>query len=107
MSRPRRSPEEVAESRAASKARSRARALAAGLRANGSPRTTGTPGRKPLSPEQDAARKSLRAVWAAADAAPTAALLAAVADAEARARAVGLTWTVRDDGRRGEVLAAA
>lgn len=106
MSRPRRSPEEVAESRAASKARSRARALAAGLRANGSPRTEGKPGRKPLSPEQEAARKALRAVWKAADAAPAPALIAAVADAEVRARAVGLTWTVRDDGRRGEVLAA-
>lgn len=124
MSRPRRSPEAVAESRAASKARSRERALAAGLRANGSPRTTGTPGRKPLTPEQEAARRSLRAVWAAldaarplaertgagmvvADAAPSPTLLAAVADAEARARAVGLTWTVRDDGRRGEVLAVS
>jgi len=107
MSRPRRSPEEVAESRAASKARSRERALAAGLRANGSPRTEGKPGRKPLTPDQEAARKSLRAVWKAADSAPTAALLAAVADAEARARAAGLTWTVRDDGRRGEVLAVS
>lgn len=107
MSRPRRSPEEVAESRRASKARSRERALAAGLRANGSPRTEGKPGRKPLSPEQEAARRSLRAVWAAADAAPAPALIAAVADAEARARAVGLTWTDRPDGRRGEVLAAS
>ena len=107
MSRPRRSPEEVAESRAASKARSRERALAAGLRANGSPRTEGKPGRKPLTPEQEAARRSLRAVWKAADTAPTAALLAAVADAEACARAVGLTWTDRPDGRRGEVLAAS
>lgn len=107
MSRPRRSPEEVAESRAASKARSRARALAAGLRANGSPRTTGTPGRKPLTPDQEVARKSLRALWKAADAAPADALAAAVADAEARARAVGLTWTVREDGRRGEVLAVS
>lgn len=123
MSRPRRSPEEVAESRRASKARSRERALAAGLRANGSPRTEGKPGRKPLSPEQEAARKSLRAVWSAldatrpltertgagvvvADAAPAPALLAAVADAEARARVVGLTWSERKDGTV-EVLAAS